>query len=123
MVVAKAVRNSSAGSGKKSDSTQTGKRDARAGKAASGKAASGKRSGKVGQAKQRAQTRSGQKQGFSMMRFIRDVRVELSKVTWPTRSELLVSTIVVLVAVAIAGVYIGALDWVFAHAMHYVLPK
>ncbi len=118
MVVAKAVRNSSAGSGKKSDSTQTGKRDGR-----TGKAASGKRSSKAGQAKQRAQTRAGQKQGFSMTRFIRDVRVELSKVTWPTRSELLVSTVVVLVAVAIAGIYTGALDWVFAHAMQLILPK
>jgi preprotein translocase subunit SecE len=118
MFVAKAVRNSSTGSGKKSDSTQTGKRDGR-----TGKAASGKRSSKAGQAKQRAQARSGQKQGFSMTRFIRDVRVELSKVTWPTRSELLVSTIVVLVAVAIAGVYTGALDWAFAHALQLILPK
>jgi len=116
--VAKAVRNSSTGSGKKSDSTQTGKRDGR-----TGKAASGKRSSKAGQAKQRAQARSGQKQGFSMMRFIRDVRVELSKVTWPTRNELLLSTVVVLVAVAIAGIYTGVLDWVFAHAMQFVLPK
>ena len=121
--MAKAVRNSSTGPGKKSDSTPTGKRDARAGKAAAGKAASGKRAGKAGQAKQRAQARSGQKQGFSMMRFIRDVRVELSKVTWPTRNELLLSTVVVLVAVAIAGIYTGVLDWVFAHAMQFVLPK
>ena len=116
--MAKAVRNSSTGSGKKSDSTQTGKRDGR-----TGKAASGKRSSKAGQAKQRAQARSGQKQGFSMTRFIRDVRVELSKVTWPTRNELLLSTVVVLVAVAIAGIYTGVLDWVFAHAMQFVLPK
>ena len=116
--MAKAVRNSSTGSGKKSDSTQTGKRDGR-----TGKAASGKRSSKAGQAKQRAQARSGQKQGFSTTRFIRDVRVELSKVTWPTRNELLLSTVVVLVAVAIAGIYTGVLDWVFAHAMQFVLPK
>ena len=58
-----------------------------------------------------------------MARFLRDVRVELSKVTWPTRNELLMSTLVVLVAVAIAGVYTGALDWVFAHAMQLILPK
>jgi preprotein translocase subunit SecE len=36
---------------------------------------------------------------------------------------LLLSTVVVLVAVAIAGVYTGALDWVFAHAMQLILPK
>jgi len=117
MVVAKAVNNKT-GSGKKSDSTPTGKRDAR-----SSKGAPAKRTSKAGQAKQKAQARSGQKQGFSMSRFLRDVRVELSKVTWPTRSELLVSTLVVLVAVAIAGAYTGALDWVFGHLMTLILPK
>ncbi len=85
--MAKAVRNNQTGSGKKSDSTQTGKRDGR-----SGKAAPAKRTSKSAQAKQQAQARSGQKQGFSMARFLRDVRVELSKVTWPTRNELLMST-------------------------------
>ena len=117
MVVAKAVNNKT-GSGKKSDSTPTGKRDGR-----SNKGAPAKRTSKAGQAKQKAQARSGQKQGFSMTRFIRDVRVELSKVTWPTRNELLLSTVVVLVAVAIAGVYTGALDWAFAHALQLILPK
>ncbi len=116
--MAKAVRNNQTGSGKKSDSTQTGKRDGR-----SAKGAPAKRTSKSAQAKQKAQARSGQKQGFSMARFLRDVRVELSKVTWPTRSELLMSTIVVLVAVAIAGIYTGALDWVFAHVMQLILPK
>ena len=115
--MAKAVNNKT-GSGKKSDSTPTGKRDAR-----SSKGAPAKRTSKAGQAKQKAQARSGQKQGFSMSRFLRDVRVELSKVTWPTRSELLVSTLVVLVAVAIAGAYTGALDWVFGHLMTLILPK
>ena len=115
--MAKAVNNKT-GSGKKSDSTPTGKRDGR-----SNKGAPAKRTSKAGQAKQKAQARSGQKQGFSMSRFLRDVRVELSKVTWPTRSELLVSTLVVLVAVAIAGAYTGALDWVFGHLMTLILPK
>ena len=114
--MAKAVRNNQTGSGKKSDSTQTGKRDGR------GKAPA-KRSSKTAQAKQRAQARSGQKQGFSMAKFLRDVRVELSKVTWPTRNELLMSTVVVLVAVAIAGAYTGALDWAFSHVMQLILPK
>jgi preprotein translocase subunit SecE len=117
--VAKAVRNNQTGSGKKSDSTQTGKRDARP----TTKGAPAKRASKTTQAKQRAQSRSGQKQGFRMSKFLRDVRLELSKVTWPTRNELLMSTLVVLVAVAIAGVYTGALDWVFAHLLQYILPK
>jgi len=114
MVVAKAVRNSQAGSGKKSDSTQTGGK--RSGKGAPAK----QRSTRAGQAKQRAQSRS-QKQGFSLRKFLRDVRVELSKVTWPTRSELITSTIVVLVAVAIAGAYTAGIDTIFNRLVQLIL--
>jgi len=115
MVVAKAVRNSQTGSGKKSDSTQTGT------KRGAGKGAPAKRSARVTQAKQRAQARSGQKQGFRMGKFLRDVRFELTKVTWPTRSELIASTIVVLVAVAIAGAYTAGIDTIFNRLMHLIL--
>ena len=41
------------------------------------------------------------------MKFLRDVRIEMGKVTWPTRKDLVQSTIVVLVAVAIAAAYHG----------------
>ncbi len=114
--MAKAVRNNQAGPGKRSDSTQTGKRGEAGTPAKRGNA-------RVNQARQRAQQRSGQKTGFSWSKFLRDVRVELSKVTWPTRSELVMSTLVVLVAVAIAGAYTGALDYVFGHLINLVIPK
>jgi preprotein translocase subunit SecE len=117
--VAKAVRNNQAGPGKRSDSAQTGKRDGRSGKGG----VPAKRGSRVNQARQRVQQRSGQKKGFSWAKFLRDVRVELSKVTWPTRGELVMSTLVVLVAVAIAGAYTGALDWVFGHLINLVIPK
>jgi preprotein translocase subunit SecE len=45
--------------------------------------------------------------------FLREVRVEMSKVTWPPRKELITSTGVVIVAVIIAGVYIGVWDFVW----------
>ncbi len=60
-----------------------------------------------------------EKKGF--MKFLRDVRVELGKVTWPTRKDLAQSTLVVLVAVAIATVYTGALDFVFEKALTFVV--
>ena len=55
------------------------------------------------------------------MKFLRDVRVEMGKVTWPTRKDLAQSTLVVLVAVAIAAVYTFALDLVFAKAVDVVV--
>ncbi len=48
-----------------------------------------------------------------MRTFFREVRVEMSKVTWPPRKELITSTGVVIVAVIIAGVYIGVWDFVW----------
>ena len=42
--------------------------------------------------------------------FFREVRIEMKKVTWPPRKELLKSTGVVIVAVAIAAVFIGLFD-------------
>ena len=60
-----------------------------------------------------------EKKGF--MKFIRDVRVEMVKVTWPTRKDLAQSTLVVLVAVAIATVYVGVLDFAFEKALAFVV--
>lgn len=45
--------------------------------------------------------------------FFREVRVELTKVTWPSRKELLTATAVVIVAVVIAAVYIGVFDFIW----------
>jgi preprotein translocase subunit SecE len=42
--------------------------------------------------------------------FFREVRIEMKKVTWPPRKELVKSTGVVVVAVLIAAVFIGAFD-------------
>ena len=47
-------------------------------------------------------------------KFFREVKVELSKVTWPTREELIQSTIVVVVAVLIAGIFIEIFDLIFS---------
>ena len=63
--------------------------------------------------------RPAEKKGF--MKFLRDVRVEMGKVTWPTRKDLAQSTLVVLVAVAIAAVYTFALDEVFSQIVDAVV--
>jgi preprotein translocase subunit SecE len=42
--------------------------------------------------------------------FLHEVRVEMSKVVWPTYDEFIGSTIVVLFLVAVIALYLGALD-------------
>ena len=44
--------------------------------------------------------------------FFKEVRLEMSKVTWPTRAELKDSTIVVIVSCLVISAFIGAVDWV-----------
>lgn len=54
------------------------------------------------------------------VQFLREVRVEMGKVTWPSREELIQSTIVVLIAVAISGVFIAILDAIFSRLVGLV---
>lgn len=52
----------------------------------------------------------------SATEYIKDVRVEVSKVTWPTREELRESTLVVIVMVFLIAVFIGVVDRGFSYA-------
>ncbi|MFH2085566.1 MAG: preprotein translocase subunit SecE [bacterium] len=50
---------------------------------------------------------------MNLLSYLREVRVELSKVTWPTRGEATHLTIIILVASLVTGLYVGGLDVVF----------
>ena len=45
------------------------------------------------------------------MQFLREVRTELKKVTWPSRKDTLSGTVVVLVAVIIIALFLGIVDY------------
>ena len=42
--------------------------------------------------------------------FVKDVRVEVTKVSWPTRNELRDSTVVVIATVVIVAAFVGIVD-------------
>ena len=46
----------------------------------------------------------------SLTEYVKDVRVEMSKVSWPTREELRESTLVVIIMVFLMMVFIGVID-------------
>jgi preprotein translocase subunit SecE len=56
-----------------------------------------------------------------IQRFLREVKVEMSKVSWPTVEELKNSTKVVIVAVILITIFIGVVDrilgWVIGQLM------
>ena len=49
--------------------------------------------------------------------FVKEVRGEMRKVAWPTRSEVINYSIIVFVAVVILTAIIAGLDWLFGEAV------
>jgi preprotein translocase subunit SecE len=58
---------------------------------------------------------------FSPFKFLQEVRSETEKVTWPTRRETLITTIMVFVMVAIASVLFLLADQVIRVLITFVL--
>lgn len=58
-----------------------------------------------------------------IINFIREVRLELSKVTWPKRDEVIRLTLIVFAVSAIIGAYVGGLDYLFTRLLTLVVTK
>jgi preprotein translocase subunit SecE len=57
----------------------------------------------------------------SPVEFVRQVRQEASKVTWPTRKETLVTTATVLVMIVLVALFFFLIDQVFSWGVQTVL--
>ena len=102
-------------------------------KAAELKAKNGKAGKSSDTAKQIAAKKTAKKQppakatekgpGFiqKTKQFFREVRVELKKVTWPSRKETMASTSVVIVLVIIVSVYLGIVDMGLSRALKILI--
>ena len=55
------------------------------------------------------------------VKFLQEVRQEVGKVTWPSRQETLISTVMVLGMVALASIFFLAADQVIAFLVQWVL--
>jgi len=55
--------------------------------------------------------------------FLKEVRSELEKVSWPTREEAIRLTFLVIVISLIVGFFIGGLDFIFAKAIEVLLLR
>ncbi len=55
------------------------------------------------------------------MVFIQEVRSELTKVSWPTKNELIGATSVVILLSIILGIFIGGIDVIISWALSYLL--
>ena len=55
--------------------------------------------------------------------FFKDVKLEMAKVSWPTKNELMGSTIIVLVSLAILSAFIGACDLVLSKIVNIIMAR
>jgi preprotein translocase subunit SecE len=56
-----------------------------------------------------------------IIQFIKEAKIELKKVTWPTPKQTLASTAVVIIIVFIVSIYLGIIDFVLAKAVKFIL--
>lgn len=55
--------------------------------------------------------------------YLSEVRLELAKVTWPKRDEVVKLTLIVLAISVIVGLYVGALDFVFTKLLSIFIVR
>ncbi|MGQ0680865.1 preprotein translocase subunit SecE [Bradyrhizobium sp.] len=58
---------------------------------------------------------------FSPFKFLQEVRSEAGKVTWPTRREVTVTTIMVFIMVALASVFFLFADLIIRYFVTFLL--
>ena len=57
----------------------------------------------------------------SPVKFFQEVRSETQKVTWPTRREVMITTIMVFVMVILAGIFFSVSDQIIRYLVTLVL--
>ena len=53
--------------------------------------------------------------------FLKEAKVELKKVTWPSPKQTMASTAVVIIIVFIVSIYLGIIDFALAKVVKFIL--
>lgn len=77
------------------------------------------------QKKKTADKKKGDKKGVwkTITQFLKDVRIEMKKVIWPSREEVTNYTAVVLITVAVVSTYLLALDYVLTQLLQLITKR
>ena len=59
----------------------------------------------------------------NIISYLKDVRVEVGKVVWPKREEVIRLTLVVFAISIIVGAYVGGLDFVFTKLLEVLVIR
>jgi len=55
------------------------------------------------------------------VKFINETRAEIAKVVWPTRREVVMTTIMVFIMAALTAVFFSLVDWIIRGGLQAVL--
>ncbi|MEM8631559.1 MAG: preprotein translocase subunit SecE [Pseudomonadota bacterium] len=55
------------------------------------------------------------------LQFVQQVRAEVSKVVWPTRREVLVTTVMVFIMATVTAIFFFFVDWVIRNGLQLLL--
>jgi preprotein translocase subunit SecE len=55
--------------------------------------------------------------------YLKDVQIEMKKVIWPKKQEVIRLTLVVFAISGIVAAYVGVLDYVFTKSLEFVISK
>ena len=55
--------------------------------------------------------------------FFNDIKLEMLKVSWPTKDELIGSTIIVIVSLAILALFIGICDLLLSKIVNIIMTR
>lgn len=58
-----------------------------------------------------------------LLKYLREVKLELGRVVWPKREEVVKLTTVVFVISAVVGAYLGGLDLMFTKLLTYIIAQ
>jgi preprotein translocase subunit SecE len=59
----------------------------------------------------------------TVVNFFREVKLELAKVTWPSRDEVIRLTLIVFLVSGIIGGFVGGLDYLFTRLLTFIVTK
>lgn len=63
----------------------------------------------------------GAKQDNALVRYFKETRAEIRKVTWPTRDEAVNLTLIVLAVTVAMALFLGAIDYIFATLIRLIV--
>ena len=55
--------------------------------------------------------------------YLKEVRAEMTNITWPTRNQTIFYTVAVLVISILIAYYLGLLDFVFSKGLSQIITK